>query len=91
LQGWRWAFYISGWPGIFLAALIMYSLREPRRRTARQDGDVTYRKSVYSRGERLGWCERLGDILQPFTQPSVLLLCLAGSVRNAGDIFIKIT
>ncbi|KAK2167441.1 hypothetical protein NP493_1275g00004 [Ridgeia piscesae] len=82
-QGWRWAFYISGWPGIFLAALIMYSLREPRRRTARQDGDVTYRKSVYSRGERLGWCERLGDILQPFTQPSVLLLCLAGSVRNA--------
>ena len=89
LQGWRWAFYISGWPGIFLAALIMYSLREPHRRTERQDRDVTYRKSVNSRREQLGWCERLTDILQPFTQPSVLLLCLAGSVRNTGNILFE--
>ena len=69
-------FYISGIPGILLSILILFTLKEPERRTkpgesANEEANVTA-------------CEKLRNGLKPFVSPSLLMLCLAGSIRNAG-------
>jgi len=38
--GWRWAFLIMGVPGIFIAALVLFTLREPQRGQAEGQVDT---------------------------------------------------
>jgi MFS family permease len=58
--GWRWAFYLLGFPGVVVAVLV-FLLREPRR-----SGDAKTSESEYSRAD---WGKLLTS--QPF-----ILLCL---------------
>ncbi|XP_005094596.1 protein spinster homolog 1 isoform X2 [Aplysia californica] len=82
-QGWRWAFILPGIPGIALGVLIAFTVREPSRTSksgeAQRVGGVDDRETT--RGSA---CSRLLTLLKSFTSPSLLLLCLAGSIRNAG-------
>ena len=80
LQGWRWAWIISGIPGIVLAAVILITVREPLRTS---DGIQLEETDVVQ--PNVGWRYRVGLICRTFFQPSLLVLCLAGSIRNAGE------
>ncbi|XP_035709342.1 protein spinster homolog 1 isoform X3 [Folsomia candida] len=74
-QGWRWVFIIAGIPGIFLGFLIMLTVREPERTKGKNEpGDKDEVRSS---------CGHLCHIVSSFCRPSILLLCLAGSIRNA--------
>ncbi|KAH9496640.1 hypothetical protein Btru_009912 [Bulinus truncatus] len=84
-QGWRWAFIIPGIPGIIVAALIAATVREPDR-SNRQAQRQQLEDSITTLQERLALMTlkvRLLTILKIFLRPSLLLLCLAGSIRNA--------
>ncbi|CAH1785992.1 unnamed protein product [Owenia fusiformis] len=76
-QGWRWVFFISGIPGIILGAVIFFTLKEPER-TGQKQNETKYVDVP------LSWKEKIAFIVKPFIRPSLLLLCLAGSIRNAG-------
>uniref|UniRef100_UPI00398E9CB3 MFS-type efflux pump MSMEG_3705-like n=1 Tax=Pristiophorus japonicus TaxID=55135 RepID=UPI00398E9CB3 len=77
-QGWRWAFFLSAIPGFIVSVVLLLTVREtpPGKQS---DGDteaaVTHRLSIR---------QKVQQGLKPFIRPSLLLLCLAGSVRNAG-------
>ncbi|XP_022326868.2 MFS-type efflux pump MSMEG_3705-like isoform X1 [Crassostrea virginica] len=74
-QGWRWTFILSGIPGILVGVLMLFTLKEPERK---QD-PLNLSGSAF---------ERLGKTLRNFCSPSLLLICLAGSIRNAsGYVF----
>ena len=79
-QGWRWAWIISGAPGIVLAVVILITVREPLRTS---DGIQLLEPDVVQRD--VGWRRHVGLVCRTFFQPSLLVLCLAGSVRNAGE------
>ncbi|CAL1540212.1 unnamed protein product [Lymnaea stagnalis] len=84
-QGWRWAFIIPGIPGILLGILIAVTLREPERST--KQGKKQLEDSITTRPvheDKIPWTTRLGRIFQTFLSPSLFLLCMAGSIRNAG-------
>jgi len=84
LQGWRWAWIISGVPGIVLAAVILITVREPLRTS--DDGTFAEQSEpVTEMQPDVGWRRSVGLICRTFFQPSLLVLCLAGSVRNAGE------
>lgn len=81
-QGWRWAFYISGMPGIILAILIFLSVREPQRTSfasSKEDAPNSHDSVL-----EMSPCQKLCRTLRMFSQPSLILLCLGGSLRNAG-------
>lgn len=82
-QGWRWAFFITGIPGIAVGILIFLTIKEPERsHTKGEDAEKSGSIVKESRGERLL------KILRPFLAPSLILAVLAGSVRNAaGYVF----
>ncbi len=74
---------MSGIPGVLLGSLILASVKEPDRHAA----DVTgQRKSSEELSELLGRqsiFSRLKEILKASMSPSLILLYLAGSIRNA--------
>ncbi|XP_078082263.1 protein spinster-like [Mustelus asterias] len=76
-QGWRWAFIVSAIPGFIVSAIVLLTVREsPLAKTNNE------RKAVTS--HKLSMRQKVLQGLRPFTTPSLLLLCAAGSVRNAG-------
>ncbi|PVD22103.1 hypothetical protein C0Q70_17907 [Pomacea canaliculata] len=80
-MGWRWAFYISGMPGIILAILIFLSVREPQRTSfasSKEDAPNSHDSVL-----EMSPCQKLCRTLRMFSQPSLILLCLGGSLRNA--------
>jgi hypothetical protein len=79
VQGWRWAWIISGLPGIVLAVIILVTVKEPQR----QQGESF--ESNFSVNQLEGdWRKKAAAVCSTFLQPSLLILCFAGSVRNAG-------
>ncbi|KAL4218887.1 hypothetical protein ACF0H5_021475 [Mactra antiquata] len=83
-QGWRWAFFISGMPGIVLGVLMLITLKEPDRKNASKEAQ----NAELSANTNNGKCSRLTRILRPFLAPSLIIAVLAGSVRNAaGYVF----
>lgn len=70
-MGWRWAYFLSGGPGIVLGVLMLLSMKEPPR------------SGVSSRSAQLTMVQKLPQMLRLFFRPSLFLLCFAGAIRNA--------
>jgi hypothetical protein len=79
VQGWRWAWIISGLPGIALAIIILVTVKEPQRQQG-ENLDTSFSVNQLEGG----WREKVAAVCSIFLQPSLLILCFAGSVRNAG-------
>ncbi|XP_067928431.1 MFS-type efflux pump MSMEG_3705-like isoform X2 [Watersipora subatra] len=80
-QGWRWVFYISGLLGLPVAVLLFCTVRESRGMAEQYDydeGNTTLTDSDQK------WDDKLKDVIITFLSPPLLMLCLAGSIRNAG-------
>ena len=88
-QGWRWAFYLSGIPGVLVGALILMTVREPGRNAKREKTTSDSEKE-----ELLGAATNDGDseqtalikleeLVKNSLSLSIFILCLAGSIRNA--------
>ncbi|XP_059174698.1 protein spinster homolog 1-like [Physella acuta] len=85
-QGWRWAFILPGIPGIAIGILIALTVKEPDR-ASKVSSEKDLEDSVTTPAAREATPplkERLIKVLRAFISPSLLLLCLAGSIRNAG-------
>ncbi|XP_068695017.1 MFS-type efflux pump MSMEG_3705-like [Montipora foliosa] len=76
-KGWRWVFWIAAIPGFALGILMLLTLKEPSR-TEKGDQSV----ASPNKGEWLK--EKFLLLCKTFTQPSLIILFIAGSVRNAG-------
>ncbi|KAJ8300638.1 hypothetical protein KUTeg_022157 [Tegillarca granosa] len=77
-QGWRWSFIFSGAPGFLIGILILTTLKEPERQKKPEEKKET----------QVEGCSRFARILKKFLNPSLILLCIAGSIRNAsGYVF----
>ncbi|XP_065180631.1 MFS-type efflux pump MSMEG_3705-like [Sycon ciliatum] len=75
--GWRYVFYISGAIGCALAPLIFFTVKEPQRNQNPANGErAPMPKESTSKKAK--------DLLFQFLRPAVLLLCVAGGIRNAG-------
>ncbi|XP_013388870.1 protein spinster homolog 1 [Lingula anatina] len=75
-QGWRWVFIISGIPGLVFGIVIFLTVKEPERRL--NQGEMKKNE------DGISLREKLHTTIRPFLSPSMILLCLAGSIRNAG-------
>lgn len=98
MQGWRWAYILPAIPGFFIGLLILLTVREPERgkvskpqNIAEDDKDGNENVDdddepllIEERPRRSISLSKLKEILKPFMSPSLILLCIAGSIRNAG-------
>ena len=65
------------------AVVIVLTVREPLRSTEDSAGIELEQTSTTQ--PAVDWRHKVVVICQTFFQPSLLVLCLAGSVRNAGQ------
>lgn len=77
-KGWRWVFWIAAIPGFVLGLLMLLTLKEPAR-SERADG-----QRIVSQPRREVLREKLLLLGRTFVRPSLLILFLAGTIRNAG-------
>lgn len=77
-KGWRWVFWIAAIPGFVLAIVMLFTLKEPARS---EKGDI---KSVITHNQRELMKEKFKLLCRTFIRPSLIILFLAGSIRNAG-------
>lgn len=83
---WRWVFYISGIPGLIVSALIIFTIREPKKETASKAESKSSEDETPVPKERVveePYLRKLLKVIKQFAKPSVILLLLAGSIRNA--------
>jgi MFS family permease len=74
-SGWRWAFRVAGMPGIILAIFVFFTIKESER---------TYQSQRLLSSKISELCY----VLKTFLSPSLILLCIAGGIRNgAGLVF----
>lgn len=74
--GWRWVFFISGIAGIVVAPIVLFTVREPKR-------TIDKHKNT-KQGDKISTLQRVVLLLVTFLMPGMLVLCLAGGIRNAG-------
>nr|XP_054770059.1 protein spinster homolog 1-like [Lytechinus pictus] len=74
-QGWRWVFWIAGIPGFLVAALLAFTVKEPVRT---RNATLQERSESYE----VTGLQKLKMVMACFCSPSLLILCLAGSIRN---------
>jgi len=67
-----------------LAAVILLTVAEPQRSSNDVTGVQSEQTDVTERD--VGWRHKVAVICRTFFQPSLLMLCVAGSIRNAGQI-----
>lgn len=76
-EGWRWVYWIAAIPGFVVGPLILFTVKDPVKKEERsQRVSINVPDSLKQRG--------LSYFVKIFLSPSLLILCLAGSVRNAG-------
>ena len=85
--GWRWVFFISAIMGIVLVPLVIFAVKEPERSKPKDDD----KSSVNNTKEDIPLKTRLREfyakaklVLLTFIMPGMLVLCVGGSIRNAG-------
>ena len=77
-MGWRWSFIIAGIPGIILGLVLLATVKEPVRSQPKADKAVKARPTVISTSNK----EKIKQMVK-FLRPSILLLWVASSIRNA--------
>lgn len=79
LQGWRWSYFIAAIPGIVVGVLLFLTVKDPpKQQTRQQTTDST------GQIQTQGLAYKAKRVFTQFFNPSVILLCLASSVRNSG-------
>ena len=86
-QGWRWSFIIAGIPGIILGLVILLTVREPRRGGANRPATNGESPTPINQ-PALSSKDKFRQMTK-FIRPSILLLWLASSIRNAGTLPIR--
>jgi len=76
-QGWRWSFIIAGIPGIIFGIQILLTVKEPKRESrvkmTTEEVEPSTRETVKEKFK----------LMIKLLRPSLLLLCIASSIRNA--------
>jgi len=89
-QGWRWSYYICGIPGVFFGILILLTVKEPSRsqQVVISNESESDEDEANEQVESLSMITKLKLVAKNSLQPSLLMLYIAGSVRNAsGYVF----
>ncbi|XP_046440533.1 protein spinster homolog 1-like isoform X2 [Daphnia pulex] len=79
-QGWRWSFIIAGIPGIVIGFIILLTVREPKR--GEKNVPLTVKVEVSVGNAEPSTKEKFKQMFK-LIRPSLLLLCIASSIRNA--------
>ena len=77
--GWRWVFFISGIAGVAVAPIVLFTVREPERKSNKTKTDAKTKPD-----DKISLSQRFFLLLVTFIMPGMFVLCLAGSIRNAG-------
>lgn len=75
-QSWRVAYYGAGIVGIIIAALTAFTLKEPERQAIGEESS-----NVNADGNT-----ESTPLWRVITQPRIVLLCLAASIRHCGNL-----
>ena len=76
-QGWRWSYFLAAVPGIFVALLLFLTVKDPPKQGAPPPD------SAGQNTQGIGY--KAKRVLTKFFNPTVILICLASSIRNAGE------
>lgn len=76
---WRWVFIICGIPGILVGPLVFFSVKEPKKEVKQPEPQPSNTLEI----EQESNTDKLWKVAKEFLKPTLLLLCLAGSIRNA--------
>lgn len=82
-QGWRWSYFLAAIPGIVIAVLLFLTVKDPPRQQSEPDKDVDKEQNTMSVGYKAK------RVFTRFFNPSVMLLLLASSIRNAAGYVIS--
>ena len=88
LQGWRYAYYICGGIGIGLGFIFLFTVKEPERQGSGSNNDAEIRE--FLGGEEVTLCKKVLVVLKSFANPSLVVVCIAGSIRNMGTYVQRI-
>jgi hypothetical protein len=88
-QSWRWVFWICGLPGFLVAPLIIFTIRrterqEPKAEAKPLNSDDDQPQQVTAPVDNFTTGQKFLKVTKEFLKPSLLMLCIAGSIRNAG-------
>ena len=97
VQGWRWAYYLTGIPGLFLAVLMLTTTTDPRKNSPalQQESNTASEDSQ----DPTGTLAR-NDVVDPevpihhsvwkglryFFQPAVMCILFGACARHVGNI-----
>lgn len=81
--GWRWVFFISGLFGIALTPIVIFTIKEPERNKDSND-DKKVTEILNSKDKFHEFLKKVILLAKTFILPGMLMLCIAGGVRNAG-------
>ena len=84
--GWQTAFFIVGVPGLFLAAITRFTLREPERGAFDVGGD----SAVMTLGDTLRYMAGLASIRQMLAGTAVQTLALAGIAAFHASFLLRV-
>ena len=82
-QGWRWSYFLAAIPGVIVGILLFLTVKDPPKQQTQQKTDST--GQIQTQG--IGY--KAKRVLTKFFNPSVILLCLASSVRNSAGYVIS--
>ena len=98
-KGWRWVFWIAAIPGFIVAPMIFFTVKDPVGKVKKERSSINIAVSLDLKQiswHTLGLNNSIilfqtslkqggiSYIIKIFFSPSILILCLAGSIRNAG-------
>lgn len=78
---WRWVYMISGMPGFLVAIILVLTIKQKKLTSKRDDNDLEFESSAAE-------TQKFKKTLKEFLKPSLICLCIAGSIRMAaGDVW----
>ena len=98
-QGWRWAYYLAGIPGYFLAFLLLVTTSDPGRTPRDQSGHPDSQSVSQSSDSALNCGSESSKVqsdqsihrsiwnsVRYFCKPDVFMVCFGACVRHVGNI-----